>query len=122
MFSKHPNALKLMGKSPSASDAFKDFGDEMRGVYEMLCAFSHPDVTSMVLNQEESPQNQFTCEMIITISILMTIIILFSVYPDIKGEDFISQIRDQVNALTQTMGTEFLRLLENARIPFRRIR
>jgi hypothetical protein len=122
VFSKHPNALKLMGKSPSASDAFKDFGDEMRGVYEMLCAFSHPDVTSMVLNQEESPQNQFTCEMIITISILMTIIILFSVYPDIKGEDFISQIRDQVNALTQTMGTEFLRLLENARIPFRRIR
>jgi hypothetical protein len=111
VFSKHPNALKLMGESPSAIDALKDFGDEMRGVYEMLCAFSHPDMMSMVLNQEDSPQNQFTCGLIITISLLMNMVILFRVYPDVKGIDFTSQISEQVNAIMQTMGTAFLDIL-----------
>lgn len=103
-----PKNFKLMGKTPSPKEAIKDFGEEFQVVYEALCSFSHPDMMSMVLNQELSPKDEFTCQLIIAMSALMNIIILLSVYPDLKDTEFVARINHQVNDLMQTMGTEFL--------------
>lgn len=109
-----PKHFKLMGKTDSPKKAIDDFGIEFQIVYEALCSFAHPDMMSMILNQNPSPQNKLTCEIIMSISVLVNIVILFNVYPNVKDFDTARLIQNQLLRLMPLMGNEFLNYLGQA--------
>lgn len=86
LFKNNLNALKLISKTPSPQKAFEYFGDEIKLIYEMLCAFSHPDLFSMVINSNQDKNVKNTCKVFISLSLLVNTVILLEVYPDQEKE------------------------------------
>lgn len=81
----HPNAFKLLGRSPGPDYTIKALGNEIRLTYEFLCSFSHADVASLVLVSSKEV-NLNSIKMIINIALYSIYYIMISVFEEDTNE------------------------------------
>lgn len=83
----HKKAFQMLGRSPGITYAVDHFDSNLAMVYKFLSAFTHPDLTSLILSLSQTESDSKLISLIIDVSVTTILIILLEIYPDSEFQE-----------------------------------